>query len=867
MKRYLLSAFMAIVCCVGCMAQDALVIEWHNGLADIFTVTPNLHIDNGTENDSVFVMEADSLLASYARADIKRIAFDDEVVLTDSVERAALVALYKATDGDNWKDNTNWCTDKPLSEWYGVSCNDRGVCYLLLSYNNLNGIIPKEIGNLIYLQDFILYGNGNISGTIPSSIGRMTDLRYFELGWPSQVTGEIPKEIGNLSKLVSLFLFNNKLTGPIPPELGNLTNLVRLDLGANSLSGSIPRELGNLNKLKRLILDRNQLTGEIPKELGNLTKLEQLNLFQNQLTGEIPESFNNLKELVRSRGDSISYIYMETWSNNLSGKVPSLFTEHPAWAHEWWNLLAYNSEYNLEEDVYVPALEFKVTDLDGNVIDSKETFSKNKYTAIFCWATWCGFSNALMADLIPLYKKYKDHGFDVIGVTQDGGANETEEDVRKYIADRGVKWHNIYATADNNLNYHGSNVGSTNYFYPGGNNPDFTIVDSNGRVVFYDQINERSSIGDFLKERLGEGSNVEVYESTDFSDDGIVETLQEASTEKDIKVVIMGDGFSDRLIADGTYDATMQRAMVALFTTEPVKSYQDCFTVKSVTAVSTNEIFSDTTQTALGGFNNVSGLGVSTEKVLQYAQKAISAEDMDDAIIIVVLNSELAVGSNEGGVCYMFHPEVHNTWGRGASVSVVPNMTGNGGAFDVTSFETVLSHEAIGHGFAKLGDEYVTKEMEIPSDEKANKQAETLNGWWKNADFTSNPEEVKWSTFITDDRYADEEIDVYEGGLTYREGVYRPTNTSIMGSNGTEFNAPSRMAIWYRINKLTQGEEWEGTYEDFVAFDLATRTDEVKSRAAQVKEQMPTNRPTYRGAPPVVMDHTWRSALETPSAK
>ena len=114
MKRYLLSAFMVIVCCVGCMAQDALVIEWHNGLADIFTVTPNLHIDNGTENDSVFVMEADSLLASYARADIKRIAFDDEVVLTDSVERAALVALYKATDGDNWKDNTNWCTDKRM---------------------------------------------------------------------------------------------------------------------------------------------------------------------------------------------------------------------------------------------------------------------------------------------------------------------------------------------------------------------------------------------------------------------------------------------------------------------------------------------------------------------------------------------------------------------------------------------------------------------------------------------------------------------------------------------------------------------------------------------------------------------------------
>ena len=410
-------------------------------------------------------------------------------------------------------------------------------------------------------------------------MGNLKNLNILVLS-DKKLTGEIPKELGNLSNLLALLLNKNSLTGEIPKELGNLTNLKSLQLFGNHLSGSIPRELGNLTNLKILYLYSNQLTGEIPSELGNLTNISELTLCNNQLTGEIPESFNNLTGLIQSREDKMPRFTLDTYNNNLSGKVPSLFANHPAWAHEWWNLLAYNSEYNLEEDVYVPALEFKVTDLDGNVIDSKETFSKNKYTAIFCWATWCGFSNALMADLIPLYKKYKDHGFDVIGVTQDGGANETEEDVRKYIADRGVKWQNIYATADNNLNYHGSNVGSTNYFYPGGSNPDFTIVDSNGRVVFYDQINERSSIGDFLKERLGEGSNVEVYESTDFSDDGIVETLQEASTEKDIKVVIMGDGFSDRLIADGKYDAAMQRAMEALFTTEPVKSYRDRFTVK-----------------------------------------------------------------------------------------------------------------------------------------------------------------------------------------------------------------------------------------------------------------------------------------------
>ena len=34
-------------------------------------------------------------------------------------DRAALVALYDSTGGDNWKNNANWKSDKPLGEWYG----------------------------------------------------------------------------------------------------------------------------------------------------------------------------------------------------------------------------------------------------------------------------------------------------------------------------------------------------------------------------------------------------------------------------------------------------------------------------------------------------------------------------------------------------------------------------------------------------------------------------------------------------------------------------------------------------------------------------------------------------------------------------
>ena len=35
-------------------------------------------------------------------------------------DRAALVALYNATDGPNWSHNTNWLSDLPISKWDGV---------------------------------------------------------------------------------------------------------------------------------------------------------------------------------------------------------------------------------------------------------------------------------------------------------------------------------------------------------------------------------------------------------------------------------------------------------------------------------------------------------------------------------------------------------------------------------------------------------------------------------------------------------------------------------------------------------------------------------------------------------------------------
>ena len=86
-------------------------------------------------------------------------------------DRAALEALYNATGGATWTDNTNWLSAEALSEWHGVSTDGIGrVTDLYLTDNNLSGEIPAELGALTSLQSLFLEDN-NLSGEIPAELG------------------------------------------------------------------------------------------------------------------------------------------------------------------------------------------------------------------------------------------------------------------------------------------------------------------------------------------------------------------------------------------------------------------------------------------------------------------------------------------------------------------------------------------------------------------------------------------------------------------------------------------------------------------------------------------------------------------------
>ena len=240
-------------------------------------------------------------------------AGDQEHAATANVsDRAALVALYHATDGPNWTNSENWLTDEPLDEWYGVHVGSSGrVEELSLQINNLTGSLPGALGGLDGLRRLFLFAN-SLRGSLPPEIGHLSSLETLYIA-AAGLTGEVPPEIGNLGRLRTLLLFDNELTGLIPPELGNLGSLDALYLSGNDLVGPIPPELGRLHQLSNVWLAGNSLTGPIPSTLGTLTNLRFLFLANNNLSGAVPPELGNLSQLD----------YFDVRGNELSGGLPA----------------------------------------------------------------------------------------------------------------------------------------------------------------------------------------------------------------------------------------------------------------------------------------------------------------------------------------------------------------------------------------------------------------------------------------------------------------------------------------------------------------------------------------------------------------
>ncbi|XP_058783496.1 receptor-like protein EIX1 [Vicia villosa] len=143
--------------------------------------------------------------------------------------------------------------DSELPAWLFDLGSDSNISHIDLSFNMLQGQIPKSLLSLTKLE-FLRLSNNELNGSIPDWLGQHQNLKYLNLA-ENLFHGSIPSSLGNLFSLVDLSVGSNFLTGNIPSTIGKLFNLKSLFIGGNSLSGGLSEEhFSNLSNLETLVL-------------------------------------------------------------------------------------------------------------------------------------------------------------------------------------------------------------------------------------------------------------------------------------------------------------------------------------------------------------------------------------------------------------------------------------------------------------------------------------------------------------------------------------------------------------------------------------------------------------------------------------
>ena len=289
-------------------------------------------------------------------------------------------------------------------------------------------------------------------------------------------------------------------------------------------------------------------------------------------------------------------------------------------------------------------------------------------------------------------------------------------------------------------------------------------------------------------------------------------TLQKATkgNKGGINIVLLGDGFNAKDIASGDYLKDIKQEVEYFFGIEPYKTYRDYFNVYTAIPLSTESGVGTVNTIRYNRFNTTFtggvGLKADYDEVFSYALGAptVNKGNLNQTLIIIVPNS-----TDYGGICQM--------WEDGSAIAFCPQST-YGYPLDTRG---VIQHEAGGHGFGKLGDEYIYHNAFIDAcgcsccGHVLEFNAAKSLGWYDNLELTGKMHSVGWSHLIFDDRYSDI-VDIYEGGYMHNRGVFRSEPNSCMNNDIPYYSTISRESIVKRI-KAYAGETY--SFEDFVKND------------------------------------------------
>lgn len=400
-----------------------------------------------------------------------------------------------------------------------------------------------------------------------------------------------------------------------------------------------------------------------------------------------------------------------------------------------------------------------------------------------------------------------------------------------------------------------------------------------------------------------EAGNIDGFDNPE---DGIV-VLQEASVGNGTDIVIMGDGFSaapeyNHFGATGDYKTIMTQAYNDFFSIEPFTSLKPYFNVYYINAVSKDEHDAKPFTDAYGNQNGATQGTAETAFATEFRQASTNISGNNSAVLSYAIQAIKTKGGKNGTTC---DESTATTRAHKALIMVMANVQcyagtcvlswsdddyGKGWSIAYTALgktpeerKWTTIHEAGGHGFGKLADEYGgsvsfnTNQWTELSGQHSAGVSRNIDRHWGTAEtnegYTINPpvesttvDNVYWSDLVS--TYSDSEnMGVYVGANTLDLFFCRPTENSVMrnqfAENGHFFNAASRWAIWYRLMRLTESQTetpFKASKNRFLSFDqnLTITKNDIQTRSASGSVYVDAFTPT---APPVLIKGHWENGI------
>lgn len=307
--------------------------------------------------------------------------------------------------------------------------------------------------------------------------------------------------------------------------------------------------------------------------------------------------------------------------------------------------------------------------------------------------------------------------------------------------------------------------------------------------------------------------------------------LQRHTQGKGINLVFIGDGYDAEDISSGSYLDDIREGMEYFFAIEPYKTYKDYFDVyvdfpmSYESGVCSNaNIWRTTKFGTTYGAGKGGRLKVNFDDMLSYVLNdvtgsAVTASNVNQTLVISILNSDVYEG-------------LTNMWSTGAAIAAVPHSR-----YEYPNdYRGVIQHEAGGHGFGKLADEYIYHRDNIYKctcqcceHEDGIRKGKQL-GWYSNISLNGRYGNIEWKHLIFDDRYQDI-VDIYEGSWMHGQGVYRSEVNSCMNNNVPYYSTISRQAIVERILDYA-GEPFD--FETFASRDSREPGDKFLTRSGSL---------------------------------